>query len=79
MKLKTITLAAAIAQTVGVFISMLQYVEFLDHGGRWNVDLGVIAASWGFRLVGRAVFAVFLFVVAARQKASSESRPSISP
>ncbi len=71
MKLKSVTLLAAITQLLAAIFSIIQWVHFaFRHGARWDFESIFDIAAWGVNDVAAVMLVVFLFALVARQKES---------
>lgn len=67
MKLKNVTLLAAIAQLLAAIFSIIQWIHFSIRGP-WNFEQILNVTSWGVNNVAAVMLVVFLFALVARQK-----------
>ena len=68
MKLKSVTLLAAITQLLSLLFGVINYVKFLMHVGRWDVERLFDIIGWSIHIVAALMLAVFLFTLVSRQK-----------
>ena len=70
MKLKTVTLLAAIAQLLSILCSVVSYAKFLIRSGHWDGERLYDIAAWSVHIVAGVTLVVFLFTLVSRQKSN---------